>query len=315
MRTTFFSLSRELRDTIYGYALVFHELIIVYSGPYLKSAKPVAPTSSFSTSLALALFECNRIVSVESTEFFYSKNTFAFLGDHNWDPIISWLESIGRARDHLRSLHITALQPNPCWQNADGTRANMGVPNKVEEPYSRSPYLSPSVCLTGVVENIKPDTETIFLLLGGRRTGKLVISLLLESHTIPGWYLECAHGGGGDDFSMDLPNLIERFRLTHTENGDGGLEVLWVGEALRSQFLEKKSMIQGSGWEIVQMEEREHVFHRTNIPPGVELARKVTTLMMNFILRRREIIGVLRASDPSPYRMTSLEAYRYGLLD
>jgi hypothetical protein len=309
MPITFFSLSRKLRDTVYSYALVFHEPIIVFSRPYPNPTKPVTPKSSFSTSLALALFRCNRILSQESTEIFYSKNTFAVIGDHDWDPIISWLECIGRARGHLRSLHITALQPKPCWQNADGTRAGIGVSGKVEEPYSRNPYLSSSVCLTGVVENIKPDIETIFLLLGGRRTGKLMISLLLESNTIPGWYQECAHGGGGDDFSMDLPNLIERFRSTHTGNGDGGLEVLWIGKAIRSAFLENESMIQELGWEIVQMEEMEHVFYRTNLPLGAELATKVTTLMMKFMLRRREITGVLRASDPSPYGMTSREAY------
>jgi hypothetical protein len=308
MPSTFLSLPRELRDTIYGYALISCDPILVFSGPYPHLGRPAAPKSSISNVLALGLVRSNRIISQESIEIFYSMNTFAFLGDHDWDSIVSWLNSIRQNRDHLRRLNITALQPEQCWQNANGTRAR--IPGMRGELYPRNPYLSPSAQLTGPVENIKPGIETIFILLGTRRTGNLTISLLMDYDVFPGLYRERDHAEGGDDFTMDLPNLIERFRSNHTENGDSRVEVLWIGEAQRSHFLDNENMIQQRGWEIVTRTEAERVYYRTwKPPPGVEMEKKVTTLTMKYTLQRKEITHVLVAEDPSPYGMASLEAY------
>lgn len=308
MPTTIFTLSRELRDTIYGYVLVSPDPILVHSGPYMHLGRPAAPEIPISSVLALGLLRSNRVLGQESAETFYSKNTFAFLGYHDWDPIISWVTSIGKMREHLKKLDITALQPRHCWQHADGTRVR--IPETGREVYQRHPCLSPSVKLTGPVENIKPDIETVFQLLGDWRVRKLTISFLLDYEILPGLRREFDHAEGGDDFTMDLPNLIERFRSNHAGTDDSKIEVLWIGELQRSHFFDNKSMIQDLGWEIVNTKEAERFYYRTldpTVDPQTKI--KVTTFTMQFTLRRKANTDVLVAEDPSPYGMTSLEAY------
>lgn len=118
----FLSLAREIRDEIYGLALVSTTPIVVWKGTwemeainYLASLpytflspeewatptpnqwttinwRPVDKdtTSTSLQSLSLNILFCNNIVSEEAAQVFYKKNTFSFLGEHNWDPIISW---------------------------------------------------------------------------------------------------------------------------------------------------------------------------------------------------------------------------------
>jgi len=39
--------------------------------------------------LNLNLYFCSKLLSQEAAAVFYKNNTFSFLGDHNWDPIVA----------------------------------------------------------------------------------------------------------------------------------------------------------------------------------------------------------------------------------
>lgn len=53
----------------------------------------------------------------------HKRNTFAFMGDHNWDPIVSFLEIIGPVnRIAITNIKIEVKAPEQVWQLADGRR-------------------------------------------------------------------------------------------------------------------------------------------------------------------------------------------------
>jgi hypothetical protein len=87
------------------------------------------------------------------------------------------------------------------------------------------------------------------------------LHLLLDPHFLPGVELfensEIAHSYF---FTMDLPNLIEKFRLDYTSTTENcQVEVLWYGESLRQEFNDKTSFIQERGLEIIETEEYEEL--------------------------------------------------------
>ena len=101
---------------------------------------------------------------------------------------------------------------------------------------------------------------------------------------------------------MDLPNLIEKFCVAYTtksENRDH-VEVLWMGETLRHEFINKRSLIQKRGWEIVETEEVETPRLWTP-PPGYAPLGPI--LKMRFTPKRQEQTAILLAEDPSPYSL------------
>jgi hypothetical protein len=66
--------------------------------------------------LTLNIFFCGKAISQEAAAVFYRKNTFSFLGHHNWDPIISWVETIGSQNiEYLSKLEINAYVPDKVW--------------------------------------------------------------------------------------------------------------------------------------------------------------------------------------------------------
>ena len=112
---TFMSFSREIRDDIYSLTLVSPSPIIVWKGEYAHEPEdPKAwlsydiyhtdfasflklhpyvwrqvidqvATKTSLNSLSPNLLLCNKITSQEVAKAFYTKNTFSFIGDHNWD--------------------------------------------------------------------------------------------------------------------------------------------------------------------------------------------------------------------------------------
>lgn len=251
--------------------------------------------------LALNLLRCkNTTVAREAAMTFYTKNTFSFLGDHNWDPIIFWLESIGaRNRSYLTRLDVRARQPRHAWQRSDGTRIK--IPTLHDEVYPRSPhlYLSPESTKEGEVENINPAIEKMFALLGIRDSkSTLKLHLLLDKFVLPG-VKPVDYDRSADEhfFSMDLPNLVEKFRLDYTMKDEScsPVEVLWMGKTVRHSFNDNRSLMQKHGWEIVKTEDEdppELTWCGTVIPP---------IFRIRFTLRKREQPAKLVAEDPSPY--------------
>ncbi|KAF2008256.1 hypothetical protein BU24DRAFT_429503 [Aaosphaeria arxii CBS 175.79] len=322
--TNFLSLPREIRDRIYSFALLASTCVVVWTGRWVcinkfddqgvdvdgKTALEYRrivdnkATASSIQHLALNLLCCNNtIVEREAAMTFYTNNTFSFLGDHNWDPIVSWLEAIGaRNRGYITKLNVTARRPDQAWQRRDGTRVK--IPNLREELYQRNPHLyrSPQSTEEGEVENINPAIETIFAILGSRDAwSTLKLQLLLDPNCLPGVeLLDDDQSAYAQIFTMDLPNLIEKFRVAYTSQSEnrGHVEVLWVGETLRHEFINKRSLIQKQGWEIVETREVETPRLWTP-PPGHAPLGPI--LKVRFTLKRRVQTAVLVAEDPNPY--------------
>lgn len=275
-------------------------------GKTALETQPVVDKKAIASSiqhLAINLLRCNNTtVAREAAMTFYTNNTFLFLGDHNWDPIVSWLESIGaRNRSYLTRLDATARRPERAWQRPDGTRVK--IPELRGELYPRNPhlYLSPESTKQGKVENINPSIERIFAILGSRDTrSTLKLHLLLDSDFFPGVELMEEYRCDEYFFTMDLPNLIEKFRAAYTTMSEnhGHVEVLWMGEAPLHGFVNKRSLIEKRGWKIVETEEVEKHWSSTS-PHCIALPARI--LRMRFTLKKQEQTAILLAEDPSPY--------------
>lgn len=185
----------------------------------------------------------------------------------------------------------------------------------------------------GEVENINPAIETIFSILGHTEPGregevgvqKLTFILEVDFNLIPGVVVIKRSGDEELDryhcddryFSMDMPNLIEKWRAEYTiAQGNRPVEVLWKVESERLLVEEKKMLIQERGWEILGEDEAEYV-----APPilGVEPPPVAPPILgegplpvshsyaprptIRFMLRRKELRGPTIAADPNPYSL------------
>ena len=101
----------------------------------------------------------------------------------------------------------------------------------------------------GEVENINPTIETVFSILGQCGYGlspKLTLTLLLHFDLIPGIIVITTNEDIETSyFSMDLPNLIEHWRVNYTTGHDNRpIEVLWKAESFREESLGKRNLIE-----------------------------------------------------------------------
>ncbi len=222
-----------------------------------------------------------------------------------------WLERIGaRNRGYVRKLTISVKQPEHSWQFSDGSRGRFPSEALKEVLYPRSPYLH---CATaeggqwkeGEVQNINPALERVFELLGPKREGgsSVTVELKLDEHFLPGvefgeesqcpWY---------HYFLLDLPNLIEKFRVDYfTNSGDrGGIEILWKAKTLRDEFKKNKNLIEKRGWDIVETKEEDWP-QPWRVPPGYPPLKPIQYMHFKGRRNEREGSGALVAEDPSPY--------------
>jgi hypothetical protein len=98
-------------------------------------------------------------------------------------------------------------------------------------------------------------------------------------------------------FSMDLPNLMEKWRVDYTMgHGRRPVQVVWKAESFRKESLEKRELIKEQNWKTLKEEEMER-------PRVVKVDTRewgpCPTMM--FALRRKELKGPLVAADPSPW--------------
>ncbi|KAH6680827.1 hypothetical protein B0J14DRAFT_579450 [Halenospora varia] len=154
-QTTFLSLSRELRDSIYGFALISSVPLVAWSGmrpanpevwkhhhfqDELDKAQGHRATTSTIRKLLSNLLQCNSIVAHEAALIFYGKNTFLFSGDWTWETVADWLMTVGsQNRGFITQLELSMGRPSRAWQQPDGER--IAVPEALEPPYPRSPFL------------------------------------------------------------------------------------------------------------------------------------------------------------------------------
>ncbi|KAL8738163.1 MAG: hypothetical protein Q9181_001021 [Wetmoreana brouardii] len=247
--------------------------------------------ASSTRNLNLSLFRCNSTVGAEAARVYYRENIFAFHGDHEYLPVITWLGQIGEEnRSNLTSLKMSVRSPSKAWQLPDGTRLKMSA----SEQFSpRHPHFAgPSgPCPQGEVDIIDPAIETIISIFTQSSNRKLKLYLNLEFDTIPG------AGVGVEYFSMDLPNLIEKWRTDYTSGGDWrSLEVLWRAETWKGTFLERRALIEGQGWEILEEKEAQRF-----LPIQFAPDERFTYPTIQLLLKRKQLTVPLLAADPDLY--------------
>ncbi|TVY45387.1 hypothetical protein LOCC1_G006355 [Lachnellula occidentalis] len=323
---TFLSLPREIRDEIYNMALISASPIIVWKAEWEWDIQYFPPLDgprwpevstrirwrlvdqeAISTSLQsldMNIILCNKIVGREAAKVFYRKNTFSFLGKHNWDPIVSWLESIGAAnRNSLLSLEINACRPDPAWQRSSGERRSLPT-ETLEELYPRHPYLhlrtDEKPFKYGRVENLNPAMEMIFVLLG-QKTSKKKVTIVMQLGCVmyPGGRIARSYfdtNPEGSWFSMDLPNLMEKFRSLHTQH----VEVLWKGNECRRELEDQQAIMESIGWNVTVLPMEEDELHPYPKEHGCHDATDEWRIA-KYILRRENLTGPLFAQEPCPY--------------
>jgi hypothetical protein len=349
LQVTFMDLPTEIRALIFAQLLTKPSPIIIWSGSYEQVASDTqgphlarsylrydreAMTSS-RQDLTVSLLRVNDTIFLESARILYGSNTFAFQGEHEWVEIISWLTGIGsNARQLLRHLNIYVDQLSMVWQNNDGSRRSLQ--GERAPPRNASLVHKTYPVLEGEVEDI-PTALEAFIALLGRTTleAPLRVTLDLDPNRIPGpivlvrpldsWervhypplvHFEehGIHWGIFRYFSMDMPNLVEKWRVDYAGCEDRGhrrsspIDILWNVQTENVRLEEKRVMMAEKGWNIVEEEELLDVtclsascdsydpkYNGDDPRPRFHVVR--------FLLRRTPLFGPAVASDPSPYHI------------
>ncbi|KAL8996919.1 MAG: hypothetical protein Q9169_003678 [Polycauliona sp. 2 TL-2023] len=293
----FLCLPAEIRFNIYSLCLVISTPTVVWSAQeeyhWDRTGIRTWDYESMASGipdLALGLLRCSRAIAMDAAHTFYRGNTFYFVGNHEYYPIITWLDRIGqRNRDSLASLDIEIFPPRRAFQLPDGTRIGR-TNSRYQRSSPRHPhFVSPEIpCPEGEVDVINPAMETIisfFARCGSDTKLKLVFDIGFE--TAPG--IDC----GFHPMTMDLPNLIEKWRNDYTH---GRITILWRGEAESSWLTENRALMEQQGWKILPGDNIERPWltwsrvwcPETRNPPP----------LVHFVLKRKKLTGPLMAADP-----------------
>jgi hypothetical protein len=345
--TCFLSLPREIRDEIYRLVLVKPSPIAVWAVQPKRAPQRVHclrpeewlgyDNEAMSLShhgLTPTIMRTHRTIGIESSVIFYGENTFSFEGDHNWLPVLSWLDRIGPFnRNFLRNVETTVQRPSQVWQRADGTRTRWI--SHEDDCFPRNSSLAFPIStplLEGLVDNINPAIETVMFVLGSTGSSyfrtdppTLVFTLKVAFNRIPGvtFALDAPLTGLsrplGEWFrdrhwelrfmSMDMPNLIEKWRAEYSSSANGlrRVEVRWIVETEAIRLDEKRVGLEEQGWDIVS-EEPAETMDVTCLVEGDTRFRTsyddqpLPRPTVKFVLRRRELTGPVIGSEPCPYQ-------------
>jgi hypothetical protein len=336
-RISILSLPRELRDRIYGFSLISPSPITVWAARvrYGRSSNPAELARSrigLSTSrnikaelnvktdlpslrdLGLSLLRCCRAIAAEASFTFYQSNTFNFLGRHNWNPIVDWLEQIGpRNSEYLANLRAWAPTPVYVWQDRDGTREwldpdgdeSLAICEPIYPRHVR--FARPSGANSeGLTQNINPAIDRLFSLLSHNNGKKLTITLDLSYNYIPGVIKMQINWMPSPD--LDLPNFVEAVRADHASKDNSRLiDVTWKGCVGRERFASARTKLEESGWDIREepTEKRAKMFSvdldADSSEPGLTVSTSTASCPnfdSHFLLRRKGLTGPLIAEVP-----------------
>ncbi|KAL8806273.1 MAG: hypothetical protein Q9182_001420 [Xanthomendoza sp. 2 TL-2023] len=305
----FLGLPLEIRLMTYSFLLVSSSTISVWPATTLSGqgapAEPIPNSPVFG--LALGLLGCNSTIAAEAAAVFYGENIFRIHGlNQDYRLAVNWLKQIGlRNRSYLGTLEMRVWTPLKAWQQPDGMRVRRSekrIPDghplrasRMEYWSPRHPHLpTPSLpCPAGQVDIVDPLIETIVELLarcGGRRLRLHLHLGLLPSNIIPGIEIAENHEAV-DQFTMDLPNLIETWRAHYTSDDHlRDVDVLWTAYTDSRFLLGKRTLIDGIGWQIV--EEREN-----NWTQDADEARLTPVTLL---LRRKKLTTAIGPATPCP---------------
>ncbi|KAL8879058.1 MAG: hypothetical protein Q9198_003259 [Flavoplaca austrocitrina] len=264
-RSKFLQLPAEIRLRIYSFSLNSPSPIIVWSaeshhGNYKPTHKRTWHREKMASSrrnLALGLLRCSTIVAAESAQFFYSRNTFRFQGDHEYYPVITWLDKLNDNREYLGSLEITVRRPSKAPKF-------YAPPRKAYSTYSGftpvSPHIVPFMLPDGDIDIIDPVIETIISrLVKPRRNQTMTLCFDAGSFYLPGvdlWMSENVVL-----LNMDFPNSVEMWRTKHClDDNQASLDVVWRVAVNKEDFHTpgcSREMIEGIGWKILDEQQAE----------------------------------------------------------
>ncbi|KAL8879903.1 MAG: hypothetical protein Q9198_002577 [Flavoplaca austrocitrina] len=299
----------EIRLRIYSFSLISASPVIVWSAKcrrnHCRPRKRLQSTrekmAASRENLALGLLRCCTIVAAESAQIFYSRNTFRFEGEHEYYPVITWLDKLDRNRDYLAKLEITVRRPSIAWQLPDGSRHKISH-SKTRGLASHHPYLAAPLgpYEEGEVDIVDPAIETIISLLAKHehsdRQRRMTLCLDAGYYNIPG--IELFEFEDTSLFSLDLPNLVDIWRRQYFWDPEA-LKIIWKTEGELDIFNEKRHLIEGVGWNIVHAQEGEYIYNPYGAfgPPHEE--KVIPSMQLSMI--RDEIVGTIMAAGPSPY--------------
>jgi hypothetical protein len=287
--STFLTTPVEIRHQIYQQLLVASAPITVW--PKLPE-HPVPGTDDQPAmhNLKLGLLLVSKTIALETSAVFYSCNTFHFTGPDTWNPLFSFLSTIGSTnRGHLRRLEATIQKPLRLARHANGTlTAPMAnSPSWMRSVYvhdDRHPRLRSSAGRSrhggAEVDYLSPAIEAIFRLLGPDGA-PLQLTLTMPPGLLPGIQLwideQCP---GSNYWSLELPDHVETLKRAFVTGADGEsrMQILWKGVAIKSHFDRLERDIAEVGWEILQVEEMQRSAERWGMPQ----------LRVGFVLQRRE---------------------------
>ncbi|KAI4272186.1 MAG: hypothetical protein LQ337_005469 [Flavoplaca oasis] len=308
-QSAFLRLPAEIRLKIYSFSLINPSPIIVWSA-YPPRGYP-QPThkvdwnrdrmASGTRDLAFGLLRCSTVVAAESAQVFYYNNTFRFEGEHEFYPVITWLDKLNNNnREYLHNLEITIPRPQRAWQFPDGSRRKM-VYTQTRGLASHHPYFAPRIgpYEEGEVDIVDPAIETIISLLSKCKEWEdhRKITLVFDTgyYNIPG--IELYEEEDTSLFSLDLPNMVDIWRGKYfSDTNQGVLEIFWRAAIMRDNFSEKRHLIEGVGWKILKIHEGEHRYHSWG-RPGFDTVVPTMQLLM-----KRDVVALpIMAGGPSPY--------------
>lgn len=321
-RTTFFTLSKELRDQCYELVLTTPLPIVVWSAirpgneakrettVYFREEMQQAREHNAETidirASFLNLIRCNSTIAYEAASVFYGRNRFFFCADWTWTILLKWWKDIGTTnREFVSKIELRIRRPAQALEGPDGERSTHidNVDPSLEPAYPRSPYLlaSPNSSPGEVVESIDPSIETFFGMLHSRsHTSKtLSIHMSLHKHFMPGFRLAFdEYWPFTTYFSMDLPNIMEMLR----EKGPI-VDVSWNGFVLRDAFIAQKPGIE-KVWNILCAVDEDVPL--PNIPwrpargnrPERPAQPQAPLKYTRFAVKRKEIKGLPYAAPP-----------------
>ncbi|KAL8952483.1 MAG: hypothetical protein Q9222_001624 [Ikaeria aurantiellina] len=303
----FLSLPPEVRLNIYSFCLINYKPIVVWSARYEEywGANPSRrlqwdreAMAASTRGLAVGLLRCSTSVAVESAPFFYENNTFVFRGDHQYSPVIAWLDKIGENREHLRSLELTIRRPRKAWQMTDGSRYREDFTSSKGLAFHHPHFARlEGLYEEGEVDIVDPAIETIISMLARSVHGQAItLSLDTGCNNIPG--IELFVEEGTSLFTMDLPNLIEKWRTSYfSESSYASLDIIWKAAVGQYYSIENRRMIEALGWDICEEQEGMYTHEFQSRPGQKPREFPVTRIWM----RRKPLTGQLIAAAPDPY--------------
>ncbi|KAI4112196.1 MAG: hypothetical protein LQ339_000204 [Xanthoria mediterranea] len=326
-RLEFLDLPWDIRLIVYSSLLVSSSQIDVWPATMLCGLGSPAESVPHSTiwDVSLSLLRCNSTIAAEAGAVFYGNNTFRIHGDdRDYRLVVHWLEQIGlKNRGYLRRLEMRVWIPLKAWQQPNGIRTD-GVEDNYSFPCH--PHLAaPSLpCPEGAVDVIDPLIETIIALVsrsGGRKL-KLYLNLgPLDFNIIPGIIgpgirgpgiigpAMLAHGRVGPRMiqgpevwlSMDLPNLVEKWRAEYTSDDRLRIvDILWTTKTDKKFFLDAKTFIEHLGWQILEHQEDE--WYQPTDPPTTS---PTASPPISLLLQRKKLTATLVADHPYGYQSLS----------